>query len=150
MYPNNDLIYDASVVLEQITGLKVTVESKHFEVTERNFDSLAEYHFLTSFHNIYQKLIDEKAQIGKIESNFLLPFGVELAKTYSRTPFFTDLHTLATQVGIRFNHVRLNAIEFVKQLNGIRKKIEIPFEKLEKINAKIKTTISTIKQTPRP
>jgi hypothetical protein len=28
MNPNYDLIYDASVILEQITGLKVTVESR--------------------------------------------------------------------------------------------------------------------------
>ncbi len=31
MYPNNDYIYDASVALEQLTGLKITIESRRNE-----------------------------------------------------------------------------------------------------------------------
>lgn len=73
-----------------------------------------------------------------------------MAKTYSRAPFFSDLHTLATQAGIRFNHIRQNASEFVKDLKEIRKKTETALEKLEKINGKVKTTTSIIKQTPKP
>lgn len=148
----NFVYRDQLYIKDKIESLSTEIIKwiKDIEVKEGNYASLPEYHFLTSFHDVYQKLIDEKAQLGKIESNFLLPFGVELAKTYSRAPFFNDLHTLATQAGIRFNHVRLNATEFAKQLKGIRKRIETSLEKLEKINDKIKTTTSIIKQTPRP
>jgi len=31
MYPNNDYIYDASVALEQLTGLNIAVESRRNE-----------------------------------------------------------------------------------------------------------------------
>lgn len=58
----NFVYRDQLYIKEKIESLSTEIIKwiKHIEVTESNFASLTEYHFLTSFHNIYQKLINEK------------------------------------------------------------------------------------------
>jgi len=73
MYPNNDLIYDASVVLEQITGLKVTVESRRKE-----YDGIIDI-------NGYDFTIEAKNELRKENKGFLLT-RLEQLSTLTKRP----------------------------------------------------------------
>lgn len=73
MYPNNDLIYDASIVLEQITGLKVTVESRRKE------------YFGIIDINGYDFTIEAKNELRKENKGFLLT-RLEKLSTLTKRP----------------------------------------------------------------
>jgi len=60
MNPNYDLIYDASVILEQITGLKVTVESR-----SKEFDGIINI-------NGFDFNIEARNELRKENKGFLL------------------------------------------------------------------------------
>lgn len=73
MYPNNDLINDASVVLEQITGLKVTIGSRRKE-----YDGIIDI-------NGYDFTIEAKNELRKENKGFLLT-RLEQLNTLTKRP----------------------------------------------------------------
>jgi len=73
MNPNNDLIYDASIVLEQITGLKVTVESRRKE-----YDGIIDI-------NGYDFTIEARNELRKENKGFLLT-RLEQLSTLTKRP----------------------------------------------------------------
>ncbi|MFA5046729.1 MAG: hypothetical protein WC542_12465 [Paludibacter sp.] len=94
MYPNNDLIYDASIVLEQITGLNVTEESRRKE-----YDCIVDI-------NGYDFTIEAKNELRKENKGFLLTRLEQLSS-------LTKYHTL--------HIVKYIALEVAKKMkeNGI-------------------------------
>jgi hypothetical protein len=70
---NNDLIYDASIVLEQITGLKVTVESRRKE-----YDGIVDI-------NGYDFTIEARNELRKENKGFLLT-RLEQLSTLTKRP----------------------------------------------------------------
>lgn len=98
MYPNNDLIYDASVVLEQITGLKVTIESRRKE-----YDGIIDI-------NGYDFTIEAKNELRKENKGFLLT-RLEQLSTLTKRPTLVIGKYIALDVAKELKENEINYLD---------------------------------------
>lgn len=98
MYPNNDLIYDASVVLEQITGLKVTIES-----SRKEYDGIIDI-------NGYDFTIEAKNELRKENKGFLLT-RLEQLSTLTKRPTLVIGKYIALDVAKELKENEINYLD---------------------------------------
>lgn len=126
--------------------IKKTIESltnqiykwiKTIEKEESDFKSLGKYLFLVHYHMIYTQLIEEQSKLGRIEEEFLIPFGQLLLKDFKYEDYFGELHNLASKAIIRFNHLKMNSDNFANDLNNQRSLMKSAIESLAAIKNKL-------------
>ena len=110
---------------------------KSIETENKDFKDISNYKFLVKHYENYVSLIDEEAKLGILETDFLVPFGEELRKSYANEAFFGDLNDLAARAIIRFNHIKRNSEVFASELFDIRKEMDHSIKTLTEIKVKI-------------
>lgn len=110
---------------------------KRIEKEESTFQSLGKYSFLVHFHMIYTELIEEQSKLGRIEEEFLIPFGQLLLKDFKYEDYFGEIHNLASKAIIRFNHLKMNSDNFANDLNSQRSLMKNSIESLTTIKNKL-------------
>jgi len=98
MYPNNDLIYDASIVLEQITGLKVTVES-----SRKEYDGIIDV-------NGYDFTIEARYELRKENKGFLLT-RLEQLSTLTKRPTLVIGKYIALEIAKELKENGINYLD---------------------------------------
>ncbi len=98
MNPNNDLIYDASVVFEQITGLKVTIESRRKE-----YDGIIDI-------NGSDFTIEARNELRKENKGFLMNRLEEL-KTLTKRPTLVIAKYIALDVAAELKKNEINYLD---------------------------------------
>lgn len=98
MYPNNDYIYDASVALEQLAGLTVTIESRRNE-----YDGIIDI----SGHTF---TVEAKKELRKENKGFLLSRLDEL-KTITKRPMLVIAKYIATEVALELKENNINYLD---------------------------------------
>lgn len=98
MYPNNDYIYDASVALEQLTGLNITVESPKNE-----YDSIIDIkgHAFT---------VEAKNELRKENKGFLFTRLEEL-KTKTKRPTLIIAKYITSEVALELRENGINYLD---------------------------------------
>ena len=98
MYPNNDYIYDASVALEQLTGLNITVESRKNE-----YDGIIDIkgHAFT---------VEAKNELRKENKGFLYTRLEEL-KTKTKRPTLIIAKYITSEVALELRENGINYLD---------------------------------------
>lgn len=98
MYPNNDYIYDASVALEQLTGLNINVESRRNE-----YDGIIEI-------NGHAFTVEAKNELRKENKGFLFARLEELrAKT--KRPILIIVKYITSEVALELREKGINYLD---------------------------------------
>ena len=105
MYPNNDYIYDASVAIEQLTGLMVKMESR------RN-----EYDGIIDIDN-HQFTVEAKTELRKENKGFLFVRLNEL-KTKTKRPTLIIAKYISSDVALE---LRENGINYLRKIEYQKK-----------------------------
>lgn len=98
MYPNNDYIYDASVALEQLTGLNITVESRRNE-----YDGIIDI-------NGYAFTVEAKNELRKENKGFLFARLEEL-KTKTKRPTLIIAKYITSEVALELRENEINYLD---------------------------------------
>lgn len=98
MYPNNDYIYDASVALEQLTGLNINIESRRNE-----YDGIIDI-------NGYTFTVEAKNELRKENKGFLLNRLNEL-KTKTKRPTLIIAKYIASDVAFELRENGINYLD---------------------------------------
>lgn len=98
MYPNNDYIYDASVALEQLTGLNITVESRRNE-----YDGIIDI-------NGYAFVVEAKNELRKENKGFLFARLEEL-KTKTKRPTLIIAKYITSEVALELRESGINYLD---------------------------------------
>lgn len=98
MYPNNDYIYDASVALEQLTGLKIAIESRKNE-----YDGIIDIngHIFT---------VEAKNELRKENKGFLYTRLEEL-KTKTKRPTLIIAKYITSEVALELRENGINYLD---------------------------------------
>jgi len=98
MYPNNDYIYDACVVIEQLTGLNVKIESRRNE-----YDGIIDIsgHFFT---------VEAKNELRKENKGFLLT-RLEQLSTMTKRPTLVIAKYIALDVAKELKETGINYLD---------------------------------------
>lgn len=111
MFPNNDYIYDASVALEQLTGLTITVESRRNE-----YDGIIDI-------NGHTFTVETKNELRKENKGFLFARLEEL-KTKTKRPTLIIAKYITGEVALELREKEINYLDvagncFIKYKNLI-------------------------------
>jgi hypothetical protein len=98
MYPNNDYIYDASVTLEQLTGLNITVESRRNE-----YDGIIDI-------NGHAFTVEAKNELRKENKGFLFARLEEL-KTKTKRPTLIIAKYITSEVALELKGSGINYLD---------------------------------------
>lgn len=98
MYPNNDYIYDASVALEQLAGLTVTIESRRNE-----YDGIIGI-------NGHTFTVEAKNELRKENKGFLITRLDEL-KTMTKRPTLVIAKYIAAEVALELKENGINYLD---------------------------------------
>lgn len=98
MYPNNDYIYDASVALEQLTGLNITIESRRSE-----YDGIIGI-------NGHTFTVEAKTELRKQNKGFLYARLDEL-KAKSKRPTLIIAKYIASEVALELRENGINYLD---------------------------------------
>jgi len=98
MYPNNDYIYDASVALEQLTGLNITVESRRNE-----YDGIINI-------NGQAFVVEAKNELRKENKGFLFARLEEL-KTKTKHPILIIAKYITSEVALELKENGINYLD---------------------------------------
>jgi len=98
MYPNNDYIYDASVALEQLTGLNITVESRRNE-----YDGIIDI-------NGHAFTVEAKNELRKENKGFLFTRLEEL-KTNTNLPTLIIAKYITSDVALELRENGINYLD---------------------------------------
>jgi len=98
MYPNNDFIYDASVALEQLTGLNITVESHRNE-----YDGIIDI-------NGHAFVVEAKNELRKENKGFLFARLEEL-KTKTKHPTLIIAKYITSEVALELRENGINYLD---------------------------------------
>lgn len=98
MYPNNDYIYDASVALEQLTGLNITVESRRNE-----YDGIINI-------NGHAFAVEAKNELRKENKGFLFARLEEL-KTKTKHPILIIAKYITSEVALELKENGINYLD---------------------------------------
>ena len=98
MYPNNDFIYDASVALEQLTGLNITVESHRNE-----YDGIIDI-------NSHAFVVEAKNELRKENKGFLFARLEEL-KTKTKHPTLIIAKYITSEVALELRENGINYLD---------------------------------------
>ncbi len=98
MYPNNDFIYDASVALEQLTGLNITIESRRNE-----YDGIIDI-------NGQSFVVEAKNELRKENKGFILTRLEEL-KTLTKRPTLVIAKYIASEVALELKESGINYLD---------------------------------------
>lgn len=98
MYPNNDYIYDASVALEQLTGLDITVESRRNE-----YDGIIDI-------NGHAFTVEAKNELRKENKGFLFARLEEL-KTKTKRPTLIIAKYITSEVALELKENGINYLD---------------------------------------
>lgn len=126
MYPNNDYIYDASIALEQFTGLNITVEK-----SRKEYDGIIDIsgHAFT---------IEAKNELRKENKGFLLARLEEL-KTTTNRPTLIIAKYITNEVALELKKNGINYLDvagncFIKHLDLVLYIVGQKVHKKEKTN----------------
>lgn len=98
MYPNNDYIYDASVALEQLTGLNITIQSQRKE-----YDGIIDI-------NGHTFTVEAKNELRKENKGFLYARLDEL-KAKSKRPTLIIAKYIASEVALELRENGINYLD---------------------------------------
>jgi len=98
MYPNNDYIYDASVALEQLTGLNISVESRRNE-----YDGIIDI-------NGFAFTVEAKNELRKENKGFLFTRLEEL-KTKTKRPTLIIAKYITSEVALELRENGINYLD---------------------------------------
>lgn len=98
MYPNNDYIYDASVALEQLTGLNITIESRRNE-----YDGIIDI-------NGHTFIVEAKNELRKENKGFLFTRLEEL-KTKNKRPTLIIAKYITSEVALELKEHGFNYLD---------------------------------------
>lgn len=141
LFLNKDQMYLKGII--DNLGDKIFVLIMSIEMKISDYKTNPDYIFLTKSHTRYYELVESGANLSQFEIEFLIPFGEEIKSNYSKTPYFLELYEYISKSIKRFNHVKLNSIEFSIELFDIRKEMDVSIRNLRTNNEKLNNQIST-------
>ncbi|WP_321518796.1 type IV toxin-antitoxin system AbiEi family antitoxin [uncultured Bacteroides sp.] len=126
MYPNNDYIYDASVALEQLTGLNINIESRRNE-----YDGIIDI-------NGHAFTVEAKNELRKENKGFLFAHLDEL-KTKTKRPTLIIAKYITNEVALELREKEINYLDaagncFIKHQDLVLYIIGQKVHKKEKTN----------------